>query len=490
MLTLPRSIRWRIQLGLLSVPPKQNWTIKDLEEVNTDEVQSQREKYEKLKREHQKELGVPRQVSRKRLDCFSSSCGSFSIEKKKIHPFPTFPEEVENELDTPCELQTEYLDSQDPLYQSVTSKIDATHDDIEDEFETPCERLNECLDVYNQYTTELQIEEHLISNIHLVNVYNCGSTIRSDLDEHFDVIVKDLKRLPSDHNAIYIKNVKSIHPLRSDDEATEDRCNQLMDILCIFTREHGEYLQGYHELASLFLLVLEMDVFESDQSPLLDRRYLSNDTYSTIEKLLPQLHAVYSGDNLDVESRLRFVSGDDKFRRHLMAVDATSGLYCARWTRLLFSREVDNWKTWLLLMDLLMDLTSQNPCTLSLGDISMYSRPGISPILAPGKMDWTTVLETTAASHIWMHRDELMAVDPSNALGVLLGFQPLVSVSGLTSILLSSVRRIQHEETPQCINASFETHVSNMRKSFTHPLKTLKRTLSRTSSSISVFSLN
>jgi len=319
----------------------------------------------------------------------------------------------------------------------------------------------------------------------MINECKCEGAIRSDLDEQVDVILKDLERMPSDQHKIYIKNAKLVTPHLSEEEAIEHRCNELMEILCIFNYEYGEYLQGYHELVSLFLLVLEMDVFGSScSSSLLDRKYILHDTYSIIERVLPQLDEVYSGNDLDVESRLRFVSGDDKFRRHLMAMDANSGLYCARWTRLLFSREIEDWKSWLLLMDIFMDLTSQSPSILSLRDISLYSRPGVTPILIPGKMDWMTILETAAASLIWMHREELMAVDPFDELPLLLSLKPLTSVSCLTATLLSSLRRIQHEEIPEATDANFETHMYHIQHGLRHPFRTLSRRFSIGRSSI------
>ena len=124
-------------------------------------------------------------------------------------------------------------------------------------------------------------------------------------------------------------------------------------------------------------------------------------------------------------------------------------LYCARWIRLLFSREVDHWKTMLPLWDVFFDLTSQHETILSLGDVSYYTQKGLYPMLKPYNMGWMEVLETTAASLIWIQRAQLLEMDPEDGFCWLVNMPPMVSVNRLMSTLLSTIRRIQVKEKPK-----------------------------------------
>lgn len=279
-----------------------------------------------------------------------------------------------------------------------------------------------------------------------------------DIEEILATIIKDLKRLQPEHATFFIdycKNKKDMH----EEDAAEQRRVSLKELLYFFAREHPSlgYHQGMHELASLLLLVAELDLFsENSDKPktslFLNDQYLLHDTYTMMESLFLKIGPTYSGasDNLDVVSKLRFVSGDDKFLRYLVAMDVAPELYCARWVRLLFSREVTHWKVMLPLWDLFFDLTSQQPHVLSMGKgVSSYTRPRLTPALIPGRIDWVTVLETSAASLIWMQRKEYLTMDPEDGFCALVNLPPMDSVSRLMATILSTMRRIQHNQKPQ-----------------------------------------
>jgi hypothetical protein len=60
-----------------------------------------------------------------------------------------------------------------------------------------------------------------------------------------------------------------------------------------------------------------------------------------------------------------------------------------------------------------------------------------------------TIFETAAASLIWMHRDELLSLDPDEGFSLQVNMQPMLGFSGLMSTILSTMRRIQHDEKPR-----------------------------------------
>ena len=272
-----------------------------------------------------------------------------------------------------------------------------------------------------------------------------------DIEEILSTINKDLKRLQLEHNEVYVEHMKQKCDC-DPEEAIEQRCAQLKAVLYFFAREYPKlgYQQGMHELASLLLLVAEIDTLDaSTSSMLLDPTYILHDTYAMVEALFQKVGPAYNGDNLDVVSKIRCVSGEGKFLRYMVAMEVQPELYCARWIRLLFSREVNHWRTMLPLWDILFDVTSEHASVLSLGDVSRYTRPGLTPVLIPGKINWLTVLETAAASLIWIHRAELLAMEPEDGFCWLVNMPPMTTVNRLVATLLSTLRRVQKGQKPK-----------------------------------------
>jgi Rab-GTPase-TBC domain len=285
--------------------------------------------------------------------------------------------------------------------------------------------------------------------------FDLGNSVpaeNEDLEETLLTIVKDLKRLQSEHNEIFFEHMKDTCDF---DDAMQQRRAHLKGMLYFFAREHPTigYQQGMHELASLVLLIVEMDTFTTSGAPelamLLDPKYLLHQAYSIMEALLSNVGSAYSGDNLDVTSKVRYASGDYKFLDYVDKLEVEPELYCARWIRLLFSREVDHWKTVLPLWDIFFDLTSHHASILSMGDVCRYTRPGLTPLLVPCRMDWLTVLETAAVSLIWLQRTELLDLDPDDGFCWLVNMPPLTTVNRLMSTLLSTIRRVQLDAKPR-----------------------------------------
>ncbi len=227
-----------------------------------------------------------------------------------------------------------------------------------------------------------------------------------------------------------------------------------------------------HEIASYLLLVIEMDLFdlESQQrepDPLLDPIYIAHDTYCMFLAVMSQLGPAYDVKmNQGAESpmeqmaqsilaKIRDTANDKNLHRHLINLNCPPELYCTRWVRLMFSREVAGWKNVLLLWDIFFDLVSK--CSLTSMARSRYTRPGVTPALRLGGFSLMLVMEAASASMILLQRSALLShqdgVD-ADSIYRLMNISPLKNILPLTATLLSMMRRIQLQQDQQELPSS------------------------------------
>jgi len=286
-------------------------------------------------------------------------------------------------------------------------------------------------------------------------------------------LTKDLTRLPQDHGIVYHSLLQQQEqPPMDFQESLQQRCSELMELLSIYITQHPEmgYQQGMHELASLLLLVVELDILTNTVQPLETNSQDDDDddglccfsnrlstTYAMFCQFLQQLSGAYRDhhdqreeEEQDILSKMQYVSNDVTWRNQLSKEWEKHDVmtFTTRWIRLVFSREVQDYKTLLPLWDLFMDLTSCNPNVLSLGDESNYTRPGCHSPLTMGHWNLMTVLEMACACHVWLQRRELQQVPPNEMVHVLLSIPPMESTQKLASTLLSSLRRLQWNIVP------------------------------------------
>jgi hypothetical protein len=240
---------------------------------------------------------------------------------------------------------------------------------------------------------------------------------------------------------------------------------------------HIGYRQGMHEISSYLLLVIEMDLFDQESqqresSPLLHPDFLANDSYCMFEAIMNQLGPAYDVKmNQGAESpmeymaqsilaKIRNTACDKSLHQHLLSLNCPPELYCTRWVRLMFSREVAGWKNVLLLWDIFMDLISTCPLTSMLK--TRYTRPGVTPALKLGGFSLMVVLEATSASMILLQRSALLNsqdASDSDSIHRLMNVPPLKNILPLTATLLSMMRRIQlhqdRKESPNVQKKSF-----------------------------------
>jgi len=241
--------------------------------------------------------------------------------------------------------------------------------------------------------------------------------------EIIDIIEKDLDRLPIDHH-IYFHQRKTKEVISGHDkdwimdnpasmQSRKERSKLLSKILFVYAKENNiGYRQGMHEILSFLLMALEIDLlgFESlhanignhnDIRIMLDASKIVHDAFSMFDAIMTKLLTAfeYRDDSFDVDNHresmgdatvriIRDWHGDDALADFISTLDVPPELYCTRWVRLMFSREVYGLDNVFLLWDhFLNELTD----TVSL----------------------MKVLETTAASMIILIQDKLLPLQPN-----------------------------------------------------------------------------
>lgn len=209
-----------------------------------------------------------------------------------------------------------------------------------------------------------------------------------------------------------------------------------------------------HELCSYILFVMEMDLFDLETSPqpefdyLLDEDFTLNDAFVLFESIMVLLGRCYEeSDSMSnsIVAKIPYVARDKDLYNHIQAIPMSHEVYCARWVRLMFGREVKGWRNVLSLWDIFFDLTTEDASILSM-DVSRYTRPGLENPLKLGTWELDQVLEMTGAAMIWLKRKELLSRQAEDAMELLVNYEPLESAAPLLGTLLSSLHRVQTNE--------------------------------------------
>jgi len=440
--TIPRSIRWRMQLGILQYPPNNNneWTMEELSSYNETKVLQQRRTFSELRHTYCDELDMTSNVDR-----------------------TTDTTNGEKEL-TPNEDNAASNDDIDPLTQMVL------------DMERKEQRLQQLEVKYRKERALRNRGVTLEPKIVLDDEEDGGDRFDTYSSTHtLGVIEKDLLRLPPDHHTYHHSrnNYQSQGGVEiSFDESKQERTKLLTELLHIYSREHIAigYRQGMHEIASYLVLTLEMDLFDQESAVenyepttggLLDSEYIAADAYYMLQTILAALQGAYDVKQhlMDktspmeqmahsILSKVRDTACDKPLYDHITTkMNCPPELYCTRWVRLLFSREVEGWRNVLLLWDILLDLISVDGSISSMTP-SKYTRPGVSPPLVLGNFPLMQVLEAAAASMILLQRSKLLnATDPNESIHILMNVPPLSNILPLTATLLSIMRRIQLKDT-------------------------------------------
>lgn len=236
------------------------------------------------------------------------------------------------------------------------------------------------------------------------------SRIHSTLATQLVIIEKDLKRLP--HPAEEKHPSGAVSPSNNTPE-NEARITSLREILYIYAQEHPDigYRQGMHEIASYLLFVLEL---EHQQFP---DHVLFNPIlpicYGLLDRTLGQLTAAYDAtggkslQQMSIAVLGKILQNDPTLYHHLTSNPniPPPPIYCTRWVRLMFSREVVGYENVFALWDV------------------FFSYANV-----------TQTLEIASASRILLLGNDLLKPD-GNTLDLLMNVPPMTDITPLTDVL-------------------------------------------------------
>eukprot|EP00547_Thalassionema_nitzschioides_P008269 CAMPEP_0194226836 /NCGR_PEP_ID=MMETSP0156-20130528/42544_1 /TAXON_ID=33649 /ORGANISM="Thalassionema nitzschioides, Strain L26-B" /LENGTH=725 /DNA_ID=CAMNT_0038959299 /DNA_START=54 /DNA_END=2231 /DNA_ORIENTATION=- len=311
------------------------------------------------------------------------------------------------------------------------------------------------------------------------------------------IIKKDLDRLEKDHASLFRSQG---NPAANEAEKLQERNEILTEILHIFAKRNKEtgYGQGMHELASYCLLAGEMDLIDAevakchDYENVMSYEYLRHDTFSLFEALMKHMKHAYthleeataaeekSHEDFGIIDdtilhKVLYISNDKSLYMHLQKMEFSTSLYCARWIRLMFAREAGGMQSTLKLWDVLFDCITMETGVESKGAFDNGSRREESQrISLIGKFKLKPVLEMTAASLLWLHKDYIFSRNPDEALqeihsqGALENLTPLITAlfDGLRNLKKSSIKakckstRQRSLSPPQKVSPKFSKRLS------------------------------
>jgi hypothetical protein len=171
------------------------------------------------------------------------------------------------------------------------------------------------------------------------------------------------------------------------------------------------YRQGMHELASYLMFVLELEHQEYPDNPLFNP--ILPVCYALLERTLEQLKTAYDASGgkslqqMSVAILGKILQNDPALYHHLTSNPniPPPPIYCTRWVRLMFSREVIGYENVFKLWDVLFNYVNL-----------MHA------------------LEITSASRVLLLRDALLVPD-NNTLDLLMNVPPLTDITPLTDTL-------------------------------------------------------
>mmetsp|Transcript_8931 Transcript_8931/g.22540 ORF Transcript_8931/g.22540 Transcript_8931/m.22540 type:complete len:697 (+) Transcript_8931:37-2127(+) len=376
---LPRSIRWRLQLGILSEPPPavtpQQLDLESVLKHNQPTVKEINDKFKELVTNHVEveeendddddENGGDNN-STNETSAAASTGGGAAI----IDPLTAMVMEEEARETRKAELYLKYRKERARRKRGLT--------------------------------TEARI-------------------IESECDEVVDraslvIIEKDLKRLPHPAEGKQpgqTEAATTAGAVSIDVHEHDARITSLREVLYIFAQEHKTmgYRQGMHEVASYLMYVLELEHEQYPDHPLFNP--ILPICYSLLERVLNQLQTAYDASGgkslqqMSVTILGKILQNDNTLYHHLTSNPniPPPPIYCTRWVRLMFSREVVGYENVFRLWDVLFEFKNV-----------MYA------------------IEICCATRILLMRDALM-VDTHITLDLLMNVPPLTDITQLATTL-------------------------------------------------------
>mmetsp|Transcript_14878 Transcript_14878/g.41426 ORF Transcript_14878/g.41426 Transcript_14878/m.41426 type:complete len:656 (+) Transcript_14878:96-2063(+) len=373
---LPRSVRWRIQLGLLRDPTSSDenhsniyeegghrCSLQAVLEYNRDVVVQQAERFKELVGKHVEEK-LDEGENSEHTDSNDLDNSNASAKPSEIDPLTAMLMEQEAQETRKAELYLKYRKERARRKRGLA--------------------------------TEARV-------------------IESDSDEvdqaSLIIIEKDLKRLP--HPAEPKQPITgNLSPPTSTPES-DARITSLREVLYIYAQENPAmgYRQGMHEIASYLLYVLELEHQDYPEHPLFNP--ILPICFALLERTLEQLRTAYDASGgkslqqMSIAILGKILQNNPTLYHHLTNNPniPPPPIYCTRWVRLMFSREVVGYENVFKLWDVLFSYNNV-----------------------------MQALEIASASRILLISNALLLPE-NNTLDLLMNVPPLLDITPLTDTL-------------------------------------------------------
>lgn len=470
MSSLPRSIQWMLDLGLINAITNAsnndtNTYINIIDRENEKEIASHRQRYESLFAKHNKNSSAIEIIH----DSHQNSTQS------PLHARANTNNDVKK---TDVTASPGPID--DPLSVFAQIEEQKVKSEKEKELEIKKERAlasrkhhhHESLD---RTTQQQDRQQHQNEDVNVGQRWNEFYSSR----EIMDIIHKDVDRLPIDHQVAAfhtkthnndsdvdfnldskIEQMKEKLDVNNSHDSIMKKCRlgrslTISQILFVYAKEYPTvgYKQGMHEILSLVYLCLEIDMLSEKSTTLfLDSSKIANDSFIIFEAIMMLLSPAFEVRSIENNTqassspmeligaasieKIRTLARDEELFQFVSSLTVPPELYCTRWIRLMFSREVKGLSNVMELWDSFFRLVS-----------SWKAKP------SEGKMNTLmNILETTAASMIMMVRNDLIPPilrhhghhfsagqeddekDPSDCIHLMMNYPPIEDVTKLIEL--------------------------------------------------------
>mmetsp|Transcript_52533 Transcript_52533/g.58717 ORF Transcript_52533/g.58717 Transcript_52533/m.58717 type:complete len:641 (+) Transcript_52533:101-2023(+) len=385
---LPRSVRWRIQLGLLQDPSAIDLdsTLETVLEYNKETLMECNKVFKEL------------------------------VEKVEE------TEEVDDSSDNMDGTNDQALSSSSSSTPDTTKSIEVDVDPLTAIVLEKEARETRKAELYLKYRKERARRKRGLTTE--------ARIIESESDEvdraSLIIIEKDLKRLP--HPTETKQPITGNSTSQKSTPEHEARITSLREILYIYAQEHPKmgYRQGMHEIASYLLFVLELEHKKYPEHPLFNP--MLPICFAMLERTLKLLKSAYdasgSGKSLQQMSISilgKILQNNPPLYHHLTSNPniPPPPIYCTRWVRLMFSREVVGYENVFKLWDVLFSYANV-----------------------------MQALEITSASRILLLGD-LLLIPENNSLDLLMNVDPLQDISILTDTLQELMKQKANDQPIQ-----------------------------------------
>ena len=513
---LPRSVRWRLNLQLLVSPPALSFSamvhnddnitttsnhnnnatttaaaaaaveeaMQSIVNVNTDKLQSQRERYVNIEKE------------------YYWKCTPTIISTADNNDDVSSPSTLMESSSSSRRLAPQVVPLGDDPLSAFIHRPSLTHEEEEQH--------------QHQYTNNSNVETRETNSLRQNNVNTNTSSSSSssrwsefyNTRELINLIYMDIHRLPCDHSS---------SSSSSNNNNKEERGENIVHILYLYARLYPNigYRQGMHEIVSYILLVFEMDyclitnnknqkLVNTGTNLLLDSTYILHDTFTLFECIMSSLVHAYDvvlpsssiaaaalpssllvpkvsvspmeDMTVSILDQIRRGGGgegrgEELYNYLLYTIPVPPQLYISKWIRLMFTREIagsggggSNIPMVLNLWDEFFDLTASQCLTSCSVSISI------------ALLD---VLKTAACGMILLMQHELLVVgrrggsnnqEESN-MNLLMNYPPIQDIQPLVDIIRTNALSGQYGTNAE------ELLPSSPLKEFHDPLGVIQRSV-------------